>query len=135
MNRPESYNTKQHEAILSFVASLDSGHVTAAQIVEHFREEGVSISRPTVYRHLDKLTQSGKLRRYTTDGVSGACYQHVNSGENCQIHLHLKCEGCGELQHLECEAFDDIQRHVFDEHTFEVNALKSVLYGKCGHCL
>ena len=134
MKRPDNYHTKQREAILSYIASLGGGHVTAARIVGHFRGQGVSVSRPTVYRHLEKLTRSGRLRKYTTDGVSGACYQQADGGERCQIHLHLKCEGCGELQHIECEAFGKIRRHVFDEHTFAIDAMKTVLYGKCGHC-
>ena len=135
MSRSVNYNTKQHKAILAYIASLDGGHVTAAQIVKHFLNEGVYISRPTVYRHLNKLTESGILRKYTTDGISGACYQYVNDGEEYQSQLHLKCEGCGKLQHLDCEAFSEMQRHVFDEHTFEVNILRTVLYGKCGDCL
>jgi len=30
---------------------------------------------------------------------------------------------------------NEIQRHVLSDHHFEVNAVKTVLYGKCGNCL
>ena len=135
MVRPVNYNTKQREAVLKYVASLDGAHVTASQIVEHFENADVPIGRTTIYRHLEKLTQSGKIRKYATDGISGACYQYVDSSEGCHYHLHLKCEGCGKLQHLECEALNKMQHHIFDKHDFEVNALKTVLYGRCGNCL
>ena len=135
MNHSANYNTKQREAVLNYVISLDGVHVTAAQIVEYFEKEAVPIGRTTVYRQLDKLTESGKLRRYTTDGVSGACYQYAGNSANCPVHLHLKCESCGELLHLECGAFTELERHVFDEHAFQVNALKTVLYGRCYNCL
>ena len=135
MKRSAVYNTKQRAAILNYIISLENAHVTAAQIAEHFEKEDVSIGRATIYRHLDKLTENGKVRKYATDGVSGACYQHIDDKEGCQTHLHLRCDGCGELQHLECDALDEIQRHVFDKHDFKVNALKTVLYGKCGNCL
>lgn len=135
MKRCANYNTKQREAILNYIISLNNTHVTAAQIAEHFQKEDVPIGRTTIYRYLDKLTESGELRRYTTDGISGACYQHINHIENCAIHLHLKCEECGELKHLECNTLHEIQKHVFDQHAFEVNALKTVLYGTCYNCM
>ena len=135
MNRPSNYRTKQYEAICSYIASLGSDHVTAAQIASHFQEEDIPIGKATIYRHLEKLTENGKLRRYVTDGVSGACYQYVESDQICDGHLHLKCEFCGELLHLECEALDDLERHVLDEHSFHVNTTKTVLYGRCDDCL
>jgi len=135
MKRPANYKTKQREAIFNYIVSLEGVHVTASQIEEHFEKEAVPIGRTTIYRNLEKLTNSGELRRYTTDGISGACYQHIGDKENCNIHLHLKCESCGQLQHLECETLGEIQRHVFCNHDFEVDALKTVLYGKCGNCL
>ena len=131
MKRSGYYRTKQQEAVLDYVASLEGTHVTAAQVVEHFEKENIPIGRTTIYRQLEKLTDSGKLRKYITDGISGACYQHVENRGNCSTHLHLKCESCGKLQHLDCEMLGDIQQHVLDEHSFTVNALKTVLYGKC----
>ena len=135
MKRSASYNTKQRAAILQYVASLDGAHVTAAQTVAHFAGGSVSIGRTTVYRHLEKLTENGQLRRYTTDGISGACYQFVGVMENCDAHLHLKCEDCGELIHLECHILSELERHVLARHAFRVNVLKTVLYGKCDDCI
>ena len=135
MARPENYKTKQREAVFSYIVSLGGAHVTAAQIALHFEKEGIPIGRTTIYRQLDKLTENGKLRRYVTDGASGACYQYAGSKETGGAYLHLKCEGCGELLHLECEALDDLERHVFSDHAFRINALKTVLYGKCDVCI
>ena len=134
MTRSESYKTKQREAILSYIASLGGAHVTAAQIAGHFEGQPVSIGRTTIYRHLEKLTESGKLRKFITDGVSGACYQFTEHQEDCHSHLHLKCESCGVLQHLECDSLGDLRRHILSDHAFEVNALKTVLYGTCERC-
>jgi len=135
MVRPASYNTKQREAIINYIASLADAHVTAAQIAAHFEKESAPIGKATIYRHLDRLTEDGRLRRYVTDGVSGACYQYTQDSNTCDTHLHLKCEGCGELIHLECKALEGLERHVLDEHAFRVNAIKTVLYGQCGGCL
>jgi Fur family ferric uptake transcriptional regulator len=134
MQRPANYQTKQRQAVLKYIVSLEGAHATAAQIVKHFAQEATPIGRTTVYRHLEKLTADGQIRRYTTDGISGACYQYISDHEDCQFHAHLKCEGCGELQHLECDQLSEIQHHFSASHSFTVDPLKTVFYGKCGEC-
>ena len=133
MKRFANYKTKQSEAILQYIVSRGDAHITAAQIVEHFEKGEVSIGRTTVYRHLDKLTASGKVRRYITDGIAGACYQYVES-EDCRSHFHLKCENCGELLHLECEKINNLQHHVSASHAFQINMVRTVFYGMCENC-
>ena len=135
MERSAGYQTKQRHAILNYIITQEGAHLTAAHILAHFQNEARPIGRATVYRHLEKLSMSGKIRRYTIDGVSGACYQYVGDHNDCQTHFHLKCESCGELQHLDCAKLGEIQRHVFIDHAFEVNPLRTVFYGKCGNCL
>lgn len=135
MTRPVTYNTKQRKAIFDFIVSQTGAHVTAAQIAKYFENENAPIGRTTIYRHLDKLTESGKIRRYITDGISGACYQYVDDKAPCDSHIHLKCESCGELLHLECTKLYEIQKHVTDQHAFRVNSLKTVFYGICENCL
>lgn len=122
-----TYHTRQKEAVLAYLASLGDGHASATQIADHIAPVG----RATVYRILESLTESGTVRKYAIDGVSGACYQYIGGGEGS--HLHLKCEGCGELLHLHCDTVDNVRRHVLDEHAFQVNA--TVLYGKCEQCI
>jgi len=135
MTRSNSYNTKQREAILEFIISLDGAHVTAAQIAMHFEKKAAPVGRTTIYRHLDKLTEDGTLRRYVTDGLSGACYQYVENDKNNDACLHLKCDSCGELMHLECDALDELEHHISTKHAFQVNIMKTVLYGRCEDCL
>ena len=135
MSQPSNYGTKQRKAIAGYIASQGNEHFTAAQIVEHFGTSPVRIGRTTVFRYLNEQTLSGKLRRYTTDGVSGACYQLADDMETCQYHFHLKCEECGELRHLDCTELTGIQQHVLDSHGFQVDSMKTVFYGKCRNCV
>ena len=132
--RPSNYNTKQREAILAYIASLGNTHVTAAQIVSHFENENISVGRTTIYRHIDKLIQDGKLRKYNVDGITGACYQYIVNNNDRYNQLLLKCEDCGELIHLKCNELDEIHRHIYINHTFKVNTKKTVFYGKCELC-
>ena len=134
MKRPSSYNTKQREAVLAYIVSFGNTHVTAAQITSHFESEKISVGRTTIYRYLDKLVQDGKLRKYNVDGISGACYRYIDGNDEQQKRLVLKCEDCGELVQLNCDELNEINQHILQDHTFKVNPVKTVFYGKCGLC-
>ncbi|MDR2174402.1 MAG: transcriptional repressor [Synergistaceae bacterium] len=147
MKRPTGYNTKQSQAILDYIASLGGSHVTVGQIAGHFESIGFPIGLTTVYRHLDKLVRSGRARRYIMEGVSGSCYQyeyaeedigvdvHARAHEGSAGHFHLKCEDCGALLHLQCEVLSGLPKRVYEEHSFRIDASKTVFYGKCADCL
>jgi Fur family ferric uptake transcriptional regulator len=132
--RLSNYSTRQGRLILDYLVSLEDRHVTANQIVHYFRKQGISIGQTTIYRHLEKLCDTGLIRRYTLREGS-ACYQYIQNDRPCQEHFHLKCEICGELIHLECDLLDEIQKHVYKKHNFQINALKTVFYGTCDRCL
>ena len=134
MKRPSSYNTKQRQAVLDHILSLGNAPVTATQMVGYFENEEPPVGRTTVYRHLEKLVQEGKLCKYNVDGITGACYQYVNDNDGRQEQLLLKCEGCGELIHLNCDALAEIHRHIYQDHTFKVNPAKTIFHGKCEDC-
>jgi Fur family ferric uptake transcriptional regulator len=135
MQRPENYHTKQQAALLAYIASLRGSHITAAQIAKHFENQAVPVGRTTVYRHLGKLVESGKVRKYTIDSVTGACYQFIGPEDDQRTLLHLKCDDCGKLFHSDCELFDQMRQHFYDEHIFQINRAKTVLYGRCEACL
>jgi Fur family ferric uptake transcriptional regulator len=133
-NRPSAYSTQQGRSILDYMASMGNAHVTACQILRYFKDEGVDIGQTTIYRHLEKLTEEGKVHKYVLRDGQSACYQYADSGEACRDHFHLKCEICGRLIHLDCELLNTIQGHVLDKHDFEINMRKTVFYGKCEKC-
>lgn len=113
---------------------LGGRHVTATEIQQGMFAADYPIGLATIYRQLEKLVQDGLLRKYTLDGHAGACYQYVGSDTCAGEHYHLKCEGCGQLIHLDCHFVEDMQKHIQDEHGFTVNNNKTVLYGTCGKC-
>jgi Fur family ferric uptake transcriptional regulator len=143
VKRSTGYNTRQSQAILTYIASLGGSHVTAGQIAGHFESIGAPIGLTTVYRHLDKLVRGGSARRYIMEGVSGSCHQYEYVGgdirarvhEESAEHFHLKCEDCGTLLHLRCEALIGLPESVYEEHAFRIDVSKTVFYGKCADCL
>jgi len=108
--------------------------VTAAQIADYLQKEQVSISRPTVYRQLEKLARDGKIRKYLFGGTSVSSFQYVDPAEYRQDFYHLKCEICDGVFNLKCDEVDHVSRHISESHAFQVNGSRTVFYGKCKTC-
>ena len=94
----------------------------------------VSVSRATLYRYLDVLVSTGDVKKYILSESDKACYQYVDSSEDCKEHFHLMCIDCGTLQHLECLQINEIINHVVKDHKFKVDPGRVVLYGLCEEC-
>lgn len=126
------YNTRQRALILNFLKE-NSAHVSARDIINHLKEQGLSVGTATIYRTLDRLTEQGVIKKFVIDERSGACYQFVHGAE-CNEHFHLKCIKCGALIHMDCEFIAEIEEHFFKEHGFTVSSGKTVIYGECARC-
>ena len=127
-----AYQTKQGRALVEYLRSQGSRHVSVQQIASGLPEK---IGTATIYRQLDKLAAQGLVRKYVSDG-DPACYQYVGEdAKDCMQHFHLKCSSCGELIHLECEEMGRLSEHILREHGFRTDPLRSVLYGTCAECL
>jgi Fur family ferric uptake transcriptional regulator len=133
-NRPANYHTRQGQSILEYMKSLGGRHITVNQIVRHFEETEAAIGQTTVYRHLEKLADAGKLRKYVLLDDKTTCYQYIDHNKNCREHFHLKCERCGALFHVDCDFLDTIKKHLLRQHKFQINLLKTVFYGTCKSC-
>ena len=99
----EEYKTKQKSSIFEYLKKVD-GHVTADDVVNHFRSNGNLIGK--------------------------ACYQYVGE-HKAEHHYHLICVDCGNLIHEKCGYMDEIAKHLSQKHEFTLDPLKTVLYGKC----
>ena len=128
------YITKQKQTVYLFLEANKERHLTADEVIFGLVKEGNAVSKSTVYRYLDALEKEGKIIRYNIDSKSGACYQ---LSESCceKEHFHLKCFSCGSLFHVECHKLSDIENHILNDHSFEIDYSKTVLYGKCKDCL
>ncbi len=136
MNSRPKYKTKQRENLLAYFETHPGVHITASDICAYFKSQGVSIGQSTVYRQLERLVDEGILNKYITSGNNPACFEYFGTeshsdGETC---FHCKCEKCGKLIHLHCDALEEIQSHLIAEHQFQLNPLRTVFYGLCEEC-
>ncbi len=133
MSEKRAYNTKQKDEIIKAIAEFGGRHFTAADVVRCLLDKGISVGQATVYRTIDRLSESGRLRKYIVDGAA-SCYQAAENHGDCHEHFHLKCAKCGTLIHTECAELAKIASHIASDHCFEIDFSKTVFYGVCENC-
>lgn len=122
------YKTKQRDEILHFFMDNEDKCMTAREVCSH-----VSAGEATVFRALSSLTEEGLLKRFNGDSGRGECaYYQINYCSD--KHIHLKCEKCGRLIHMDCGFMKNIVDHFKTEHGFMLNCGKTVIYGLCSDC-
>lgn len=134
MSTQKEYKTRQRNIILSYLMQNKDQHMTAEDLVQYLKQQGTSVGKSTVYRYLYKLQKEGVVRKYASADGQSACYEYCGNEEACHQHYHLKCSGCGELIHLQCEYFDQLSKHLNDNHHFQIDQTQTILYGKCQKC-
>lgn len=134
METGKGYKTKSKTEIMEYLMSHSEQRVSAADIISHLREKGSKINQTTIYRNLEKMTENGEILKYKTANAECALYQCVKNHNNCKNHLHLQCEGCGKIIHLECGFMDTISGHLLAHHGFALQCSGSVLLGTCREC-
>lgn len=126
--------TKKGQCILACLKANAARHMTAEEIADYLKNNGAPISTATIYRHLEKLTSAGRVRKYITSPEEPACYQFASPDAACVRHFHLKCTVCGRLFHVSCPYLDKLEAHIDSHHGFAVDNTRTVLYGTCKDC-
>lgn len=129
------YKTKSKQLLLEYLRSTAGRHVTVQEICDYFKAQGQAIGTTTVYRQLERFVEEGVVNKYLLEGSNAAYFEYVNQeicGEN--TCFHCKCERCGKLIHMHCGEMEEIQRHIFAHHGFQLDPVKTVFYGVCEAC-
>lgn len=137
MNQKLKYKTRQHGLLLDYLKTVPGVHITASDVCSYFEENGATISKATIYRQLESLVDEGILNKYVLDPNSPACFEYVdeNSHAGPDVCFHCKCEKCGKLIHLHCDELKEIQNHLYNEHRFRMDPIRTVFYGLCDECV
>ena len=130
----KNYRTRQQESLENYFRLNPQACVTADELYMHFAGSGGKISKATIYRCLDRMVESGTVKKFLSGGGEGATYQLIDSGNGCDRHFHLKCTCCGAVIHMDCEFMDEFERHIMEYHNFRVDNGRTIIYGLCGSC-
>ena len=124
------YQTKQRKTLVDFLAMHPDESMSAKTIAARLEPSGISLS--AVYRNLNSLELSGKVRRCNTGDGREVFYQYADA-EGCREWLHMACIHCGRTFHLAQEATERLASQMA-ESQFMLDTKTTVLYGACGGC-
>ena len=118
------YNTKQKNAILNVFKENSNKSFNAKEIISILNKNS---SKATIYRQLDQFCNQKILNKYYNE--SACCYEFSLNDKNhdCNNHLHLKCNKCGNIIHL--------KNHLINDSDIKIDYEHSLLYGTCNNCL
>ncbi len=129
------YKTKQKDCILQFLQAHCETAYSIDNLVSLLEQNGMSVGKTTVYRHVQKLAEQGLVRKFVEPNGKCATFQYVGTHDDCSGHLHLKCTGCGKYIHLDCALMNSVNAHILSDHGFRVDNTRSLLFGLCEECL
>ena len=116
----------------SVVEHLGRQHcaVSASDVEDTLKAEGVRVGRATIYRVLEQLRDARLVQKLEVDG-SGR-YEPVRHGAG--HHHHLVCDDCGDVVPFADPALERAIARIADRVDFQVAEHDVVLHGSCGDC-
>lgn len=103
-------------------------HPTAEEIYEAVSAEHPNISRGTVYRNLNQLSEDGEIREMEVPG--GA--DHFD--HRCNDHYHVRCLKCGRVFDVDMDYMPDLAKKIKDTHGFQFEGYDLMFKGICPDC-
>lgn len=128
------YKTAGRLQLCDFMEKNAHRQFTVDQLYTELSAAGVSVGKSSLYRLTEALCDEGILRKFKETEHSSATFQYIGSDAACHEHLHLKCDGCGKLIHLECSMSRRLVSHILADHGFLIDSKKSVIFGTCAAC-
>lgn len=133
MSRPtREYATAQRELLLGYFEKHSEMQFSVDQLHEALKGSEPAISMSAIYRNVARMAEEGILQKLALEDSRKAVYQYLPEYE-CAEHLHLKCESCGKLIHMDEESLQALSK-LAQEAQFEIDGKKSILYGSCKDC-
>lgn len=130
----KSYHTKTSDLISQFIQTKMDKGFTAAELSAFLKENGVDVNKTTVYRNLDKMTESGKLTKRKSMVADGFIYQNAEEDGHCEEHIHFQCCKCGSVIHLSDKKTEQYLKSLSKELGLQINLNLSSLNGLCQKC-
>jgi Fur family transcriptional regulator, ferric uptake regulator len=121
--------TRQAEA-LSIVLDRLTGFCSAQQIHAELRQRGEHIGLTTVYRHLQVLSEDGRVDAIR-DASGETLYRKCRSDAH---HHHLTCRNCGRSVEVEGKAVEHWAEQIAREAGFTDVGHTVELFGLCPQC-
>ncbi len=124
--------TAQRELIMRIFAESPEDHLSVEEVYRKLLDKRSRISKATVYRTVELLSDLGLLRKIEIDeGI--VRFELADSNKHGKHHAI--CTDCGETITLPDELVEKIEELVTNEMGFEPEDHNIKFYGKCANCI
>jgi Fur family ferric uptake transcriptional regulator len=120
--------TGPRRAVADLISNHD-GHFTAAELEAIARDQHRGISRATLFRALDLLTELHLLERI--DLPTG---EHAYVTCAAAHHHHVVCSRCGRTSEVEDRGLADAVAEIARRSGYRIDTHRLELFGLCRHC-
>lgn len=120
-------NTIQRTLVFETVNKLQN-HAAADEIYDAIISEHPNISRATVYRNLNLLSEMGEIRKLEIPGGPDRFDHCVDN------HCHVKCERCGRLFDVDMDYISGLESNIRDTRGFDFTGYDIIFRGICPDC-
>ncbi|MGE4277543.1 MAG: Fur family transcriptional regulator [Lawsonibacter sp.] len=120
-------------ALLAFFKENSGERFSIDQIVARL-PQNARISRSAVYRNIDRMEREGLIRKSRLGESRKALYQWMDCSKHCQ-RIHLRCEKCGRIFHMESERDEERLKSVLEHSGFQLDKQTSALPVICKDCV
>ena len=129
------YQTQQRNLLIAFFESHPDETFTIDEITQQMRSEqgDAAPSRSTVYRTVADLEKENCLKRIYLANQRRSAYQYCNP-HVCAGHLHIRCEKCNALMHLNANVSETIAKLLKSDANVSLDIGNTVLLGCCEKC-
>ena len=120
-------NTIQKDIVLNAVQTLKN-HATAEEIYAFVIKQHPTISKGTIYRNLNILSQEGLIKHIELPNGADR-YDH-----QCMKHFHVRCIYCDKIFDVEVDNLPDITQFVQGAKDIQFLDYDIIFKGICHHC-
>jgi Fur family transcriptional regulator, ferric uptake regulator len=122
--------TRQAQALAAALAGLP-GFASAQEIHAELRRKGEPVGLATVYRHLQALSEQGRVDAIRDDASGETLYRQCGTSVH---HHHLTCRTCGRSVEVEGRVVEQWAERVAEEAGFTDVGHTVELFGLCPQC-
>lgn len=126
------YQTEQRKRLLAFFEENSTQQFTIDEVEERLSAD-TTISRSAIYRNVSRMVGGGLLKKALTKDGRKTLYQFADCVGCCE-RIHLQCERCGKVSHMEKEADEAALRGVLLGNGFQLDEHATMLVGVCKAC-
>ena len=119
--------SKQREVVLDTLKN-NVIHPTAETLFDIMKTEHPEVSKATLYRNLNQLSDAGIIKKI--DGLEiSSHFDH-----NTFLHYHFICEKCGKVWDVSSNVAQDVVEKAEESTGFKITSHEIVFKGLCKDC-